>query len=62
MGAHARIGYPTKALIERVVAAARASGIDVSGFEVFPDGRIKIVDARAKGEPANDFDRWEKEL
>ena len=59
----ARKSYPTKATIERVVAAARASGIDVAGIEVFPDGHLRVVDTRtADKAPANDFDRWEKEL
>lgn len=55
--------FPTKALIARTVAAARACGIDVAGFEVSAGGQIRVFDARAQASrPDNDFDRWENEL
>ncbi|WDA36452.1 hypothetical protein [Sphingobium sp. YC-XJ3] len=67
MGAQARIRYPTKAAIDKAVAAmiaaAEKAGIDVGAVEVSPDGRIRIVDARAvMPSPANEFDRWESQL
>lgn len=56
------IRYARKSEIERAVAAAKACGIDVSGFEVFPDGVIRIIEARAVPKAANDFDRWQDRL
>lgn len=67
MTAPARIRYPTKAAIDKAVAAmiaaAEKAGLDVGAIEVSPDGRIRIVEARAiLPSPANEFDRWEAEL
>jgi len=67
MGAQARIKYPSKAAIDRaiaaMVAAAEKAGIDVGAIEVSPDGRIRIVDTRAvMPSPGSDFDRWESQL
>lgn len=62
MGKHTH-HYPTKAQIDRTIAAARGAGIDVVGLEVSPDGTIRIVDSRAMPkQPTNDFDRWEDQL
>jgi len=59
----ARLSYPSKAQITRVLQAAKAFGIDVAGFEVSPDGTIRIMEARAvKPAPANDFERFEARL
>lgn len=55
MTAQARLRYPRKAQIERMIAAARASGLDVAGFEVSPDGSIRIMEARQM--PKDDFER-----
>jgi len=61
--AHAAIRYPRKAQIERLVAAAKACGIDVAGFEVSPDGTVRILEARAVAPPpATDFDRYADRL
>lgn len=58
--------YPTKAKISRAVTIARELGLDVAGFEISPDGLIRIVEARAFGsgsraEP-NAFDRFQDQL
>jgi hypothetical protein len=48
MNAYApRSSYPGKVAIRHVVEAARASGLDVAGLEVAPDGTIRILEARA---------------
>ena len=64
MTARAQFGaraYPGKVAIRHAVEAARELGLDVAGFEVSPDGRIKILDARAVPKAADDeFDRLEK--
>jgi hypothetical protein len=49
--------YPTKALIERTVNAARAAGVTVSGIEVLRDGTIRILSAVAN-DPSSSYDRW----
>ena len=50
--------YPRRATIERTIAAARAAGIKVGGFEVDPDGTIRVLTERSM--PTNDdvYDRW----
>lgn len=66
MKAAARIRVPTKAEIERLVTAAitaaRAAGIDVAGFEMQPDGVIRILEPRGANRVENDFDRWADKL
>lgn len=63
MTAQAKPRYPRKGQIERVVAAAKACGLDVAGFDVSPDGTIRIMEARAvKPPPISDFDRFADRL
>lgn len=62
MNAPAKIRYPRKDAIKRLVAAAKDCGLDVAGFEVSPDGSIRIMEARAVNVPANDFDRLQDKL
>jgi hypothetical protein len=55
--------YATPAKVKAFVTLARELDIDVAGFEVSPDGTIRIVEARAAPQqPMNDFDRFESEL
>jgi hypothetical protein len=61
MNAHAKLRYPRKAEIERIVSAAKSCGLDVAGFEVSPDGTIRIMEARAVAN-VNDFDRFADRL
>lgn len=59
MTAQVKFRYPRKAEIERAVAAAKACGLDVAGFEVSPAGNIRIIEARAMPAiPTSDFDRF----
>jgi hypothetical protein len=48
MNAHASLKprYASPAAVRRYVAAARDMDLDVAGFEVAPDGTIRILDAR----------------
>ena len=46
-----RLAYPTKPAIQRAVEIARSVGLDVGGYEVKPDGTIKVFEVRT---PAND--------
>lgn len=54
--------YPTKAAIVRLIAAGRASGLDVCGYEAGPDGFIRIMDARMAQSNITEFDRWKDRL
>jgi hypothetical protein len=55
--------YPGKVAIRHAIETARALGLDVAGFEVSPDGTIRILEARTlPQQPMNDFDRLENEL
>jgi len=64
MGAEPRFArnYARKAEVRRFLTTARECGLDVAGFEVSPDGSIRILEARAMPEQAMDeFDRLEAE-
>lgn len=54
--------YPRKVEIERLVAAARSSGLDIAGIEISPQGHVRLLEARAIPQPQNDFDRYQDEL
>lgn len=58
MGAQARIRYPSKAAIDKTIAAARAAGLDIAGIEVGRDGTIRLVEARAI--PKKNMDEFER--
>jgi hypothetical protein len=58
MSAVAKIkpAYPGKVAIRHAVEAARALGLDVGGFEVTPEGTIRVLEARAlTKQPADDL-------
>ena len=57
MGEHKPI-YPRRAMIEWAIAAAKAAGIKVGGFEVDPDGTIRILTERASTAPDDAYGRW----
>lgn len=57
-----KAAYPTEAVINRTVKAARAAGLDPAGIEVLRDGTIRIVEARAMPSQHGDlFEQLEKE-
>jgi len=43
MGAQAKIRYPSRAVIDRAVTAARMAGLDVAGIELGPDGSVRVM-------------------
>lgn len=47
----AAVSYPRKSEIQRAVETARSLGLDVAGYEVKPDGSIRVFEVRT---PAND--------
>lgn len=61
MNAPLKLRYPRKSEIERVVLAAKSCGLDVAGFEVSPDGTIRIMEARGVMD-LTDFDRFSDRL
>lgn len=57
--------YATIAKVRRYVQLARDLDLDVAGFEVSPDGTIRVLDTRAseRHERAeSDFDRLKDQL
>jgi len=65
MNAHATIRrpiYPGKVAIRHAIEAARRAGVDVGGFEISPDGTIRILDARTVQKPQDEFERWADRL
>lgn len=62
MSAPAKLRYPRKSEIQRAIDAGRACGLDVAGYEVGPDGVIRIMEARARQSAGNEFDRWADKL
>jgi hypothetical protein len=62
MNAPAKFRYPSTPEIKRIVKAAKACGLDVAGFEVCPDGMIRIIEARASQQQMTDFDRFKDQL
>lgn len=59
MSAAAKPVYPRRSTIERTIAAARAAGIKVGGFEVDPDGTIRILSERSSTAPDDAYGRWQ---
>lgn len=49
--------YPRKAVIERMIEVARASGIKIDGFEVGPTGNIRIITG-TQPPSGSAYDRW----
>lgn len=55
--------FPHKSDIVRLIAAARAGGIDPAGIELSPEGGVRILEARAASTPpADEFSKWEGRL
>lgn len=49
---------PTQAVIERCIRAAQRAGLPVSGYELRPDGSIRILTSSTATNAANDTDDW----
>ncbi len=58
MTAAAKTAYPRRSVIERAIAAAKAAGIKVGGFEVDPDGTVRILSERAAPSTDDAYARW----
>jgi hypothetical protein len=53
--------YVTKAKVRQYVEAARELGIDVGGFEVTPNGAIRVFSEaafRKAEEPEDEYEKW----
>ena len=59
-----RRSYPSPTAIKKLLRAAQDCGIPVGGFEVAPDGRIRVYDRTVceQADVQDDFDRWEGKL
>lgn len=51
-----RASYPTKAVIERAFKAARDLGLDPAGFEVSPNGTVRVLLGGAR--QGDEADTW----
>ena len=51
-----------KADIVRLVEAARAAGMKVTGIEVTSDGTLRALEMASARSQVSDFDLWEREL
>ncbi len=52
--------YPGKTAIKRAIEAARAAGLDVAGFDLLPNGTIKVFDRTlSPAQPKDEFEEWE---
>lgn len=61
MGAETRIKYPGKVAVRNALEWARDMGLDVAGFEMRPDGTVRVLDARAfPAQPADEFEAWDQ--
>ncbi|MEH3121136.1 MAG: hypothetical protein PGN16_04010 [Sphingomonas phyllosphaerae] len=58
MTAAAKTAYPRRSVIERAIAAAKAAGIKVGGFEVDPDGTVRILSERVSPTSDDAYARW----
>lgn len=53
--------YAGKVALKRAIEWAREFEIEVAGFEMRPDGTIRVLDARAfPAQPADEFEAWER--
>ncbi len=56
--------YPGKVAIRHAVEIARDLGLDVAGFEVTPEGVIRIIDrksvAPAQAAPTDEWEEWDR--
>jgi len=52
--------YPGKVAIRHAVETARGLGLDVAGFEVSPDGTIRVMEARAMPKPTETGSLYDK--
>ena len=55
-----RPNYPTKAKIRRAVTTARELDLDVAGYEVSPDGTIRVFDVRIAPRTLDEFEKLEQ--
>lgn len=51
-----------KADVTRLIEAARAAGLKVTGVELTSTGTLRALEAITVKKPESEFDRWEQEL
>jgi hypothetical protein len=55
-----RRAYASSATIRKMVALAREMGFDPGGFEVAPDGTVRVLPKPAS--PQSEVDRWLEQI
>lgn len=58
MTARAKAAYPRRSVIERAITAAKDAGIKVGGFEVDPDGTVRVLSERAVPAADDAYAKW----
>jgi hypothetical protein len=58
MTAAMKARYPSRAQIKRALQGASDTGKEVGGYEVEPDGTIRVLFGRATSAAGSAFDRW----
>lgn len=59
MTKHVRLRTISKERIKTAVDAAREANVDIAGFEVSPDGTIRILGPQAfPALPKDEFEKW----
>lgn len=48
--------------VVRLIEAARAAGLKVTGVEFTADGTLRALEAAPSRSQVSEFDRWEQEL
>lgn len=51
-----------KADVVRLIEAARAAGLKVTGVEVASDGTLRVLETVPPASPGNAFDQWAEQL
>jgi hypothetical protein len=61
MNASVRLRTISKERVKTAIDAAREADIDVAGFEVSPDGTIRVLGKAAfPVAPKDDFEKWDQ--
>lgn len=61
MASH-RAQYATKAVIRHAVDTAKGLGLDVAGYEITPDGTVRVFEARILPKSGNLFDKFANQI
>ncbi|MEA1083249.1 hypothetical protein SFC76_03165 [Sphingomonas sp. CD22] len=58
MTARAKAAYPRRSVIDRAITAAKDAGMKIGGFEVDPDGTVRILTERTLPAADDAYAKW----